>query len=84
MAATPHPEKTIVDKNIAVVGVLNQPIIWDTHRINLVILVNLKRDYNQELESFYQKTTNLLFNHKKVAALIRNPTFTNFMTLLSN
>lgn len=84
IAATPHPLQLVLDENMIVIATLKNPVQWGKHSVRLVILVNLKKGYDKNVETFYQKTTSLLFDDKKVSRLVLNPSYENLMNLLSD
>lgn len=84
LAATPHPEQPLFERNFVEVGLLDKPILWHDYKVSLVILVHLKKGNQPDLELFYRKTSSFLFNKDKITALKRQPTFSNFITLISN
>lgn len=84
IAATPHPLQTILDENMIVIATLKKPVQWGSHSVRLVILVNLRKGYDKNVEIFYQKTTSLLFDDKKISRLVLEPSYENLMNLLSD
>ena len=84
--AIPHPYKVMTKESFVVVGILEEPIWWGQNEVQAVFLVSIsaKEEEEEDLEKFYQLTTNLLFDDIAIKELIASPDFGHFLTLLKN
>ncbi|MGT2803054.1 BglG family transcription antiterminator [Streptococcus henryi] len=80
LVALPHPYKILTKTSFVTVAVLEKPIMWKNHHVQVVFLLAIGSQEDSHLEKFYEKTSSLFFNQKAIQTLIKHP---NFETLLS-
>lgn len=83
LVALPHPYKVMTDQRFVAVAVLDKPIWWENHQVQVVFLMSMSgRD--KDVERVYQTTAEFVFHADAVKKLIENPEYTNFMEILSS
>jgi lichenan operon transcriptional antiterminator len=85
LVAIAHPNKIVMSKeSFVVVSVLDKPMWWGHNEVQVVFLLAISMEHDEDIERFYQATTDLLFSPKKIKLLIENPKFEVLMDLLSD
>lgn len=80
--AIPHPEECMIQKNIVCVGILDKPVLWSTHMVQLVVLVSIYESASAQTQKFYQLTSSLLSDQMRVKRIISRREYEHFMKLL--
>lgn len=80
--AIPHPEECMIQKNIVCVGILDKPVLWSTHMVQLVVLVSIYESASAQTQKFYQLTSSLLSDQMRVKRIISRRKYEHFMKLL--
>lgn len=80
--AIPHPEECMIPKNIVCVGILDKPVLWSTHMVQLVVLVSIYESASAQTQKFYQLTSSLLSDQLRVKRIISRREYEHFMKLL--
>lgn len=75
MVAMPHPCRTVSEDTFVCVGILEQPIAWGTQKVQVVFLVSIGKEADNNLQHFYQITSEYLLRKREVKNLIRNRRF---------
>lgn len=69
LVAVPHPLKPIRNKTFVAVIILRKPIIWETKKVQLVLLLSLDgREHN--LEALYRSLAKFITNERDVLKII--------------
>lgn len=84
LTAIPHPYKVMSPENFVAVAVLEKPIWWEFHHVQLVFLIGLSEESDDEMKKFYQTTTDFLFDEDGVRRLIREPSYEMLIRLLKD
>lgn len=82
LIAIPHPNKAIEQESFVAVGILKEPIRWESHSVQVIFLISISAQEDNNVQQFYETTTSFLFNRQKVKELIAKPTFNLLMDLL--
>lgn len=80
--AIPHPEECMIQKNIVCVGILDKPVLWSTHMVQLVVLVSIYESVSAKTQKFYQLTSSLLSDQVRVKRILSRREYEHFMKLL--
>lgn len=80
--AIPHPEECMIQKNIVCVGILDKPVLWSTHMVQLVVMVAIYESASAQTQKFYQLTSSLLSDQLRVKRIISRREYEHFMKLL--
>lgn len=82
MVALAHPYGVVTSTTFASVAILDKPIFWGNHNIQIIILISLSED-DINLESFFNFTSMFMLDRKKPKKLINEPTYENLINLLN-
>ena len=72
----------MIQKNIVCVGILDKPVLWSTHMVQLVVLVSIYESASAQTQKFYQLTSSLLSDQMRVKRIISRREYEHFMKLL--
>ncbi len=75
MTAIPHPNQILTEKNLVCVGVLKEPILWETNMVQLVVLTAIAHSASEATQRFYDMTSKFLMNEHSVQEVIKNQTY---------
>lgn len=82
LTAIPHPANIVSDFNFVSVAILDKPIWWGHNDVQVVFLISLSSDKDEEIQNFYQLTTNLVFNSEGIKNIIEEPTYERLLQAL--
>lgn len=82
LAAIPHPEECFVKENIACVGILDKPVLWSAHMVQLVIMVAIYESVSAQVQTFYKLTSELLSDPVRVKKILDCRNYEFFIELL--
>lgn len=80
--AMPHSLETLSEETIVYVAILEEPIIWSKKEVQIVILTLIGKEVEEEIQAFYEATTNLFFNEKGIQRLIEEKSYDSLINLL--
>ncbi len=80
--ALPHPEMPFTTETKACVSILDEPIEWNGKNVQIVFLLNVKKDGESEMELLYSFLSDFISNKKKISQLKENPTFSTLRSQL--
>lgn len=83
LAAIPHPCRIMTKENLVAIAVLQKEIRWTTHQVQVVILTSLSSENDDEVQKFYDITSEFLSDKHAVRNLIAEPTFANFEKMIT-
>ena len=83
MVALAHPYGVVTETTFASVAVLEKPVFWGNHDIQIIILVSLN-DKDINLERFFKLTSAFMLDRAKPRKLIAEPTYENLLDLLND
>lgn len=67
--AMPHPAVPVADETFVCIGLLDQPVTWDSHPVRAVFLVCITRE-DVALDSFYRVLTPILSSERAIGRLV--------------
>lgn len=82
LVALPHPYKIMTEDTFVTVAVLEKPILWKQHMVQVVFMVSIGSKEDEHLEQFYQRTTGIFFKEAAIKSLIAEPTFERLLVIL--
>ncbi|MDO4416271.1 MAG: transcription antiterminator [Erysipelotrichaceae bacterium] len=71
------------DDNIVCIALLDQPVIWKSREVQIILLVSLSDSDSSDTGLFVDVTGNLIGDREAVRDLLANRTFENLMRLLT-
>ena len=80
----PHPNQIASEQSFAYVAVLEQPVIWNSLPVQVVLLTSIGRhgDKEKERQRFYETTARFALNAESVSRLIESPEYDVLVKLL--
>ena len=82
LVALPHPERAFQERAFVAVAVLKEPIFWFRQKVQVVFLTAIGREEDENLQQFYEATTDLILRPADVKNLIRHPDYDRLIQLL--
>lgn len=79
--AMPHPYEPVVDETFVCVGLLDDPILWDSHPVRAVFLVCITRE-DVSLDGFYRVLTPMLSSEDSIERLVEHQDWSTLCSLL--
>lgn len=80
--AMPHSLETVSEKTIVYVAILEQPIVWSKKEVQVVILTLIGKEVEEEIQAFYEATTNLFFNEQGIQILLQERSYASLINVL--
>ena len=80
--AMPHPVHPIDSDTFICIGVLPKAIHWKNRKVQIVLLISVKRKTSGKIQNFYRTITDFVSNKQKVNDLIEDPSFETFLKLI--
>lgn len=84
MVAMPHPYGQVTKESFAAVCILDEPVYWGNHHVQMVILVSLSHDEEPDRDIFFEQTTEFIMNKEKVKEALANPIYEKFIQLIQS
>ncbi len=78
LVAMPHPSENVSEETFVSVAILEQPILWEDKKVQVVFLVSIERDLNRSIQSFYNTTAEFFLNKECINGLIKNRSYSWF------
>lgn len=82
LIAIPHPNQISSEVTFAYVAVLPEPIIWNQHPVQVILLTSIGRRPDSNRQKFYESTARFALDKESVQALIANPEYSTLIDLL--
>ena len=82
LVALPHPERAFQECAFVAVAVLKEPIFWFRQKVQVVFLTAIGREEDENLQQFYEATTDLILRPADMQNLIRHPDYDRLIQLL--
>ena len=76
------PESAFQERAFVAVAVLKEPIFWFRQKVQVVFLTAIGREEDENLQQFYEATTDLILRPADVQNLIRHPDYDRLIQLL--
>lgn len=73
--AMPHPNENVVEKTFACIAILNNPIIWEEKKVQVIFLIAIEKNLKKSIQAFYQATASFLLNKECIKGLIKTRDF---------
>ena len=78
LVAMPHPSENVSAETFVCVAILDQPILWEDKKVQVVFLVSVEKDLNRSIQSFYHTTAEFFLNRDCIQGLIRSRSYAWF------
>lgn len=82
MVAMPHPYDRISKDSFTCICTLKKPMFWGDHEVSIILLISIGNNTDENLEKFYQMTSEFLLSNVKAKKLLRVPTYEMLIKLL--
>lgn len=82
--AFPHPIDYKGKESFVSISILDKPVIWNSKKIQIVILVALASDDFCKLTTFYDDLINFTLNKDKVYEILKKSTYDNLINILNS
>lgn len=82
MIAIPHPNRIASEETFAYVAVLEEPVQWNLHPAQVILLTSVGRKEDKNRQSFYESTARFALDKNAVEALIANPEYEQFFQFI--
>lgn len=82
MIAIPHPNRIASEETFAYVVVLEEPVQWNLHPAQVILLTSIGRKEDKNRQSFYESTARFALDKNAVEALIANPEYEQFFQFI--
>ncbi len=83
LVAISHPCRIMTREKFVATAILEEPVWWGHNEVQVVLLAALGEEKDEDIERFYQATTDLVFNEARVRRLIESRDYETFISLLS-
>ena len=80
--AIPHPSHVMTEDTHVYVAVLAHPVYWSRQEVQVVILTLIGRREGEDLQKYYEATTEWIADEEAVRQLAQSPDYLTFMKLL--
>ena len=80
--AIPHPFEAVTDETFVCIGILDKPVSWNTHDVQVVFLLSISKKRDKNLQGFYQRAAKLLTSEHDIDTLISHQSLSTLMELL--
>lgn len=71
LVAIPHPMQTVTEDTFVYVAILENPILWSRHEVQVVMLTAIGEKEDPDLQRFYELTMQVIVNPEAIRELIR-------------
>lgn len=82
LVALAHPFGVVTSTTFASVAILDKPIFWGNHNVQIVILISVSEE-DLNLESFFDHTSIFMLDRNKSKKLVNQPTYDKLIDLLN-
>lgn len=82
LVAIPHPCRIMGTEKFVSVAVLEHPIWWGHHNVQVILLVSLEQD-DPDAERFFEIVSDFMASPHAVKKLIRTPTYQTLTEVLN-
>ena len=84
LTAIPHPMKIMGSERFVAVAVLEKPIWWGHHNVQVVLLISMTEEADPNVERFYKLLSDFLSSESAVQNLISAPHFSKLLQALGS
>lgn len=82
--AMPHPQIAVAPYTVVSIGILDEPVPWNSHRVQVVFLVCISSKRDKDLQPFYRSMARTLTSKSAIDELIAHQDYQTLMALLSD
>lgn len=82
MIAIPHPNRIASESTFAYIAVLEEPVMWNSHPAQVILLTSVGRKEDKNRQSFYESTARFALDKKAIETLIANPEYEQFFQFI--
>lgn len=82
--AMPHTLERVSKETIVYVAILSKPILWNKKKVQVIILTIMGNDKEEDMQAFYEVTTNLFYDRKGIEQLIEQKSYSYLLSLIKN
>jgi len=83
LLAIPHSLHNDLNKTIIPVLILKEPIIWNEKRVQIVLLINVAKEFFEVWDIFFPKLVKFLVKENGVQAILKDPSYYHFTKKLA-
>lgn len=83
LVAIPHPMYNDMDTSSIAILILEKPIVWDDHHVQVIFLINIVKEKFNLWENVFLKLFEYLVKENGVKALIKDKSYQNFIKSFS-
>ncbi|CAM3622051.1 transcription antiterminator [Erysipelothrix urinaevulpis] len=80
--AFPHPNTPLTDDTFVSVCILETPVQWGKHKVDVVFMASIEKGDMKDLQRFYRVMSKLITNKKYLEKLVKNPSYENFKEII--
>ncbi|MFV0556028.1 MAG: BglG family transcription antiterminator [Lactovum sp.] len=81
--AMPHTHQAIeAEDNFVSVFISSRPVFWGKYEVQVIFMIVMTEEKDDNIDRFYELTTEFLFNKEKVESLIEEPNYEHLIKLL--
>ncbi|MFV0556951.1 MAG: BglG family transcription antiterminator [Lactovum sp.] len=81
--AMPHTMETFSKKTIVYVAILSEAILWNKKEVQVIILTVIGRESEEDMQTFYELTTDLFYNKQGIERLIEERSYSCLLSLVN-
>lgn len=84
MTAFPHPLSPIVETTFMAVVLLEKPILWDEHMVQIIFLCAIAEGNEKSLDAFYAAFVDIVKDEMKIAQLLMKKDFETLLRMVKH
>lgn len=81
--AIPHPLNTVIEETFIVVVLLDEPLLWEEKKVQLVVLLNINPVKDSNIQAFYNAVTDLISDDEKIRRVLEARDLDGFIKVLT-
>ena len=82
MIAIPHPNRIASEETFAYVVVLEEPVMWNSHPAQVILLTSVGRKEDKNRQSFYESVAHFALDKNAIESVISNPEYEQFFQFI--
>lgn len=71
LVAIPHPSEVLGDETFVCIAILDEPIKWEAVEVQFIFMMSMKKERDEDMESFSTMISRLLLNSTYINEMIR-------------
>lgn len=84
LVAVPHPLKAVTKTSFVYTAILDRPILWWKHDVQVVFLTVIGEEDDPDIQKFYEMTTRFITSSETVGKLIESKDYDMMMKLFDS